>query len=287
VLAILEDSEPAVILTSRWLANSLPETQGIVVFDDEDYEGLPNTPYDTTLMPDAEAYLIYTSGSTGIPKGISVTQRNLISSTAARHIRYNEAPGVFLLLSSFSFDSSLAGIFWTLTSGGRLEIAKEYSVREPDEIVKLVEAEQVTHILALPALYDQILEHGAERLGTLKTVIVAGESCPLWLITKHRGRLPNTRIYNEYGPTEATVWCSVWEGSPTAGEMAPIGHPVANSRLYVLDEHMEPAPVGVEGDLWVGGAGVVRGYNCRQALTAESFLPDSFTAEPGRRLYRT
>ena len=241
------------------------------------------------VNPDNTAYVIYTSGSTGQPKGIRVLHRGLANSTFARIAYYPEAVKSFLLLSSFTFDSSLAGIFWTLSVGGALVLPPDQSRWELDSLSRLVEKHSVSHLLCVPSLYKTLIESSpSERLASLKVAIVAGESCPATLVKDHFVRLPHAALYNEYGPTEATVWCSVYRCEPgDESNRVPIGRPIANTQLYVLDSHMQVVPVGVPGELHIGGAGVTGGYWNRPELTAERFVPNPFDRTPGASLYKT
>ena len=241
------------------------------------------------VNPDNTAYVIYTSGSTGQPKGIRVLHRGLSNSTFARIAFYPEAVKSFLLLSSFTFDSSLAGIFWTLSVGGTLVLPPDQSRWELDSLSRLVEKHQVSHLLCVPSLYKTLIETSpSERLASLQVAIVAGESCPATLVKDHFSRLPHAALYNEYGPTEATVWCSVYRCEPgDESNLVPIGRPIANTQLYVLDSHMQVVPEGVPGELHVGGEGVSGGYLNRPQLTAERFVPNPFDSTPGARLYKT
>jgi amino acid adenylation domain-containing protein len=238
---------------------------------------------------DNTAYVIYTSGSTGQPKGVRVLHRGMVNSTFARIRFYPQAVKSFLLLSSFTFDSSLAGIFWTLSVGGTLVLPPDQSRWELDSLSRLVEKHQVSHLLCVPSLYKTLMESSpSERLASLKVAIVAGESCPVTLVKDHFSRLPHAALYNEYGPTEATVWCSVYRCEPRdESNRVPIGRPIANTQLYVLDSHMQVVPVGVPGELHVAGAGVSGGYWNRPDLTDERFIPNPFSPTPGARLYKT
>ncbi len=238
---------------------------------------------------DNTAYVIYTSGSTGKPKGVRVLHRGLVNSTFARIKFYPEPLQSFLLLSSFTFDSSLAGIFWTLSVGGTLVLPPDQSRWELDSLASLVEKHNVSHLLCVPSLYKTLIESNpSERMASLKVAIVAGESCPTTLVKDHYSRLPHAALYNEYGPTEATVWCSVYRCEPShEAIVVPIGRPIANTQLYVLDSHQQIVPVGVPGELHVGGAGVTGGYWNRAELTAEKFIANPFSTTPGERLYKT
>ncbi|EHR52438.1 amino acid adenylation enzyme/thioester reductase family protein [Saccharomonospora marina XMU15] len=240
------------------------------------------------VRPDSPAYVIYTSGSTGAPKGVLVEHRQLAASTLARRHVY---PGraVFLLVSPLCFDSSVAGIWGTLTSGGCLVVATAEQARDPQQLVGLIEEHGVTQILCVPGLYRSILDAGGrvglQRLRTLTTVVVAGETLPESLVRKHFEALPATELVNEYGPTETTVWAS-YHRFRAAGRVT-IGKPVPGARLYVLDALLDPVPPGTDGELFVGGVGVARGYLGRPGDTARAFVHDPFAGIPGARMYRT
>jgi len=232
------------------------------------------------------AYLIYTSGSTGQPKAVAVSQRNAVHSTVARFAYYREPVRAFLLLSSFAFDSSVAGIFWTLGQGGCLCLPAQDDAKDPAALVKLIERRRVSHLLALPSLYALLLEQSLP-LQAVNTVIVAGEACPNEVVRQHFAALPEVRLYNEYGPTEGTVWSSAYLAAIEDAERAlSIGRAIANVRIYILDRLFQPVPIGVAGELYIGGEGVARGYLQRPDLTAEKFAPDPFMNDGGR-LYKT
>jgi aryl carrier-like protein len=212
-----------------------------------------------------------------------------VNSTLARTAYYRETVRSFLLLSSFTFDSSLAGMFWTLSVGRTLVLPPDSSRWELDSLSLLIEKHQISHLLCVPSLYQTLIESSPiERLTSLKVAIVAGESCTVGLVKEHYRRLPHASLYNEYGPTEATVWCSAYRCEPEAELFrVPIGRPVANTQLYVLDPHMQMVPVGVSGELCVGGAGVAAGYWNRPELNAEKFIADPFSENRDARLYKT
>lgn len=218
-----------------------------------------------------------------------VSHHNLACSTAARAVAYSERPGVFLLLPSFAFDSSVAGIFWTLATGGTLALPPQRIEQDAHALAAFIERHAVTHTLCLPSLWAAFLEHApAARLHTLRTVIVAGEACPATLVRRHYDVLPGASLWNEYGPTEATVWSTVYAvPRGFAGARVPIGSPIAGARVHVLDAGGEPAPVGVPGELYIGGEGVAEGYVDRPEESALQFVPDPFSESAGARLYRT
>jgi amino acid adenylation domain-containing protein len=241
------------------------------------------------VLADNPAYLIYTSGSTGRPKGVLVSHQNLVHSTLARFSYYREPVNSFLLLSPFAFDSSVAGLFWTLCQGGMLVIPEEDSHQDPTQVEEVIARNSVSHLLSLPALHELMLRQARpEQLTSLRTVIVAGETCPAELVERHFEALPQAALFNEYGPTEATVWSSVHDCQRLAERRpVPIGRPVMNTQIYVLDRQFQPVPVGVTGEIHIGGEGVARGYLNHPDLTAERFVPDPFSRTPGARLYRT
>ncbi|MBW5480320.1 non-ribosomal peptide synthetase, partial [Streptomyces bambusae] len=241
------------------------------------------------VAADDAAYLIYTSGSTGAPKGVVVEHGQLAASTLARRTVYPGRP-VFLLVSPLAFDSSVAGLWGTLTAGGHLVVATPDEVRDPERLVELVERHQVTQLLCVPSLYSVLLDAarslGGERLSSLETVVVAGEPLPPELVDRHFAqRTAPTALVNEYGPTEATVWAS-YRRFDAPGPVS-IGRAVPGARLYLLDDELRPVPPGTEGELFIGGAGVSRGYHGRPEATARVFLDDPHPDVPGARMYRT
>jgi amino acid adenylation domain-containing protein len=235
------------------------------------------------------AYVIYTSGSTGKPKGVAVTHRNLAHSTASRFLYYEAKVEAYLLVPSFAFDSSVAGIFWTLCGGGTLVLLAAEGVGDLKEIGAAISRNRVSHLLCIPSLWALLaVQAPPAALRSLTTVIVAGEPCPPDLPDLHRGRLPGCSLFNEYGPTEGTVWCTVHRcAERPAGRPVPIGRPIPNVRIVLLDAALQPVPFGVPGELLLGGEGVAAGYLGRPELTAERWVPDPWAEEPGERLYRT
>jgi nonribosomal peptide synthetase protein BlmX len=263
-----------------------------VIVTPDDAAPQARTPVNAATVAVAEdaAYLIYTSGSTGEPKGVVVEHGQLASSTAARRAVYPDR-ATFLLLSPMAFDSSVAGLWGTLTAGDRLVVATADQVRDPERLVRLIEEQAVTRLLCVPSLYDVLLDaarrSGTYRLDTLREVIVAGEPLSQRLADRHftvfAGR--GTALVNEYGPTEATVW-TTYRRFEEPGPVS-IGGPVDHALIHVLDDELRPVPDGTAGELYVGGSGVARGYFGRPEQTERSFRPDPFAAAPGARMYRT
>ncbi|EST33059.1 hypothetical protein N566_19670 [Streptomycetaceae bacterium MP113-05] len=233
------------------------------------------------------AYLVFTSGSTGRPKPVAVPHAQLAASTAARAAFYGAEVPRFLLLSSLSFDSAYAGVFWTLTLGGTLVLPSDEQGKDADALAELVDIHQVTHTLTVPSFHRALLSRPGGPGATLRTVVVAGEACTPDLVREHRRVLPGCVLANEYGPSETTVWATGHLVEGEASAAVPIGRPVAGARVFVLDGGLRPVGVGVVGELFVGGVGVARGYAGRGGLTAERFVPDAWSGVVGGRLYRT
>lgn len=237
--------------------------------------------------PDTPAYIIYTSGSMGRPKGVIVSRSNLAYSTSARQAFYSEPPKAFLLLSSLSFDSSVAGLFWTLSTGGTLVVAEQRLEQDVERLAALIARYGVTHLLCLPSLYAVLIDHGdADELASLSHAIVAGEACPSSLPDRHRKCLPSTKLINEYGPTESTVWCMAADITDTPPDVAPsIGRPIPGTVIKLVDHRNRLVPQGVAGELMIGGQGVALGYQGQPVMTAAGF--PSLPGDDGGRFYRT
>jgi len=300
---LLDDTSARVLIVGTDRGVEAPNPPSIPVVAINDAGELTDTPDatsadpdDSNATPDDLAYVLYTSGSTGRPKGVAVTHRSLVNSTHARLHAYGEPVGCFLLLSPLIFDSSVAGIFSSLTQGGKLVLPAPHMEQDVQHLSELIARHQVTHTLLLPTLYDLLLQlANPEMLQSLQLVMVAGEACPPALVRDHYARLPQARLANEYGPTEATVWATVHHLAPPpldedgsfAARRVPIGRPIANAQAYILDGHGRPAPVGVPGELHIGGLGLAQGYLGQAEMTEERFAQHQIVEEPRVRLYRT
>lgn len=286
--AMLEDARCPVLITEQDLVTELtPPAQTTILFVNQ----LEVRQTGITHQPDPHdpAYVIYTSGSTGKPKGVVITHGSLSHSTRARLHQYPSTPGgeKFLLLSSMSFDSSVAGFFGTLCSGGTLVLAQEPLKRQPDRLLQRLEQNRVTQLLCVPSLLKVLLdEMGEHSPEALKCAIVAGEPCPPDLVSRFAEQLPGATLYNEYGPTEGTVWASVYTCLPQDQGAVSIGKPIADTQIYILDRQLHPTPCRVPGMLMIGGDGLARGYLGRPSLTAQKWLPHPF-GPAGARLYLT
>lgn len=275
------------VLTQSHLLDRLPADRVRAIALDTDPEAADDRPPAVTPAPEDPAYIIYTSGSTGRPKGVIVSHANLANSTRARFDYYDDVVETYALLSSLTTDSAVAGIYWTLCSGGHLVIPDNRAELDLEQLAKLISDLSVTHTLCVPSLYSLLLDHARPGLlQSLRTVIVAGEACASSLIEKHARVLPRATLYNEYGPSEACVWASVAnlsDDGPACG--VTIGRPVANTRLYVLDRGRRPVPIGVAGELYIGGKNVANGYLGNDSATDAAFVADPFGG--AGRLYRS
>ncbi|WP_420127936.1 non-ribosomal peptide synthase/polyketide synthase, partial [Longimicrobium sp.] len=292
---MLADSRPAVLLAPQSQAERFAAA-GVPVLDPADgaeWAHHPDTdPRPGGLSPDHLCYVIYTSGSTGRPKGVAVPHRGVASLLAdmQRRAPIGEGDGCSLWTST-SFDVSVYEIFSALLAGGRLCIPRDDVRLEAGAFLDWMEARDVHSAYLPPYFLAELRDRVARSPGRsrLHRLLVGVEPIPEPLLAEIRRSVPGLRIINGYGPTETTICATLHDVPDTArGErLTPIGPPAANTRVFVVDARMRPVPVGVVGELYVGGVGVARGYLNRPALTAERFVPDPLSGEPGARLYRT
>jgi amino acid adenylation domain-containing protein/thioester reductase-like protein len=241
------------------------------------------------LAPDNLAYVIYTSGSTGRPKGTMNTHKGICNRLLWMQETYHlTAADCVLQKTPFSFDVSVWEFFWPLLAGARLAIARPDGHRDPIYLVNLIAQQQITTLHFVPSMLQAFLEtEGLENCKSLKRVICSGEALSIELKERFEARL-EVELYNLYGPTEAAVDVTFWNckqqsNSPTV----PIGCPIANTQIYLLDNHLKIVPVGVPGELHIGGIQLALGYLNRPNLTAEKFIPNHLSDQPGDRLYKT
>ena len=256
----------------------------------------------TAVAGDNLAYVLYTSGSTGTPKGVMIPHTGIVN----RLLWMQEAYGLtaedrVLQKTPFGFDVSVWEFFWPLLTGARLVLAQPEGHKDPRYLADLIAREKITTVHFVPSMLEVFLEvlpekGGLETLTSLRRVVASGEALPPQLVRRFFSRLPQApseiELHNLYGPTKASVDVSFWPCVPEPpGDRVPIGRPIANHQLHVVDRALAPQPVGVPGELLLGGPGLARGYLGRPDLTAAVFIPDPFGSltggRPGGRLYRT
>ncbi|MGB7131472.1 MAG: amino acid adenylation domain-containing protein [Candidatus Sulfotelmatobacter sp.] len=292
VAFMLEDAGAPVLLTQARFAARLPQHKGITICLDSEWnqildEETANPPSITT--PESLAYMIYTSGSTGKPKGAMNTHRGICNRLLWMQDQYGLTEADTILQKTpFSFDVSVWEFFWPLLVGARLVLARPGGHREPAYLVDLIREQQVTVLHFVPLMLGIFLDQpGVEHSLSLRHVICSGEALPFHLQEQFFKLLP-AQLHNLYGPTEAAVDVTHWTCQrDSERKFVPIGRPVANTQIYVLDGNMQPVPIGVPGELYIGGVQVGRGYHNRPELTAERFLPDQFSGKPEARIYKT
>uniref|UniRef100_UPI002ABDE207 amino acid adenylation domain-containing protein n=1 Tax=Paraburkholderia sp. J63 TaxID=2805434 RepID=UPI002ABDE207 len=286
---MIEDSGIALLLTQARVRDALPVPVSLVVLELDTLDLSMEPATDPAVPVDVEnlAYVIYTSGSTGRPKGAANRHGALTNRLVWMQQAYGlDASDTVLQKTPFSFDVSVWEFFWPLMVGAKLAVAQPGDHRDPARLVALVERHGVTTLHFVPSMLHAFVAHGdAARCAGLKRIVCSGEALPAELAQRALALLPDAGLYNLYGPTEAAIDVTHWT-CVAGGGSVPIGRPIANVQTYVLDGALNLAPRGVAGELYLGGAGLARGYLDRAALTAERFVPDPFGRE-GERLYRT
>ncbi|MEU0562509.1 amino acid adenylation domain-containing protein, partial [Dactylosporangium sp. NPDC006015] len=267
-------------------AASMPDV-GVPVVPVDDQRS-PETDPRVRVRPDQAAYVIYTSGSTGVPKGVVVSHAGIVNRLHWMQARFGLRPGDRVLHKTpFGFDVSVWELFWPLIQGAVMVIAEPGMHRNPAYVADLILDDQVDTVHFVPSMLEAFLAspQAAECVG-LRRVVCSGEALSATVRDRFFETLPDVGLFNLYGPTEASVDVTAHEVRPTGSAVVPIGRPVANTRVYVLDERLAPVPVGVAGELYLAGVQLARGYVGRAGLTGERFVADPFDTAGGR-LYRT
>ncbi|HET6933427.1 MAG TPA: amino acid adenylation domain-containing protein, partial [Candidatus Angelobacter sp.] len=289
---MIADAQASVLLVQQKLLANLPQWHARVLAVDSDWNdhisALEASNLNLRIDGADLAYVIYTSGSTGKPKAAMNTHYGIRNRLLWGQEKYQLVNSDKVLQKTpFSFDVSVWEFFWPLTSGAQLVLAKPGGHQDSSYLVDLIRSQGITTVHFVPSMLQAFLdENGLEHCTTVKRVVCSGEAMSLELKERFFTRF-GCELHNLYGPTEASVEVTWWECRPNDGlRTVPIGRPIANTRMYVLDGEMRPVPIGVPGDLYIGGTAVGRGYWRRPALTAANFVPDPFSSG-GQRLYRT
>ena len=281
---MLGDAAAPVLLTESKLVDSLPTGAARVVRVDDDFSGQSPADLDGASAGDSLAYVIYTSGSTGKPKGVQVPHSSLTNFLQSfRQSLGIKTTDALLAVTTLSFDIAGLELFLPLVVGARIELAGREEAADGVWLASRIAEAGVTILQATPATWRLLLETGWSGRDGL-TMLCGGEALPRSLADR---LLPKGRsLWNVYGPTETTIWSTAWKVEAGDGPVL-IGRPIAQTQLYVLDARLRPVPVGVAGELYIGGAGLARGYLNRPGLTADRFMPDALGPKPGARMYRT
>ena len=292
---MLGDSAAPVLLTQRRLVESLPSTEArVLLLDDEvTYAGQPQTNpgrQEVGATSRNLAYVIYTSGSTGNPKGVMVEHQSVVDRLWWMQQEYQLTPEDRVLQKTvFSFDVSVPEFFWPLMVGARSVMVMHQGHKDASYLARMIQDNGITVLDFVPSMLQVFISQldGISSSG-IRKIIAAGEELTLALQKQCLACLPGSALHNLYGPTEGTIYATHWEcdAEQEAGSV-PIGRPVANTQIYVLDERGQPVPIGVAGEIHIGGEGVARGYLNRPDLTAERFVEDPFATRKGARMYRT
>nr|WP_268879070.1 non-ribosomal peptide synthetase [Albitalea terrae] len=299
---MLEDSAPLAVLTRGALHEELraaidgASAGSVPVLDllagDPAWSAQPAhdlSREETGLTPKHLSYVIYTSGSTGRPKGVMIEHRGLVNYLSWADRAYTPDDGS-VVSSSLSFDATITSVFTPLIRGSVVRLLPDG--REVDDLEALLASSPAGGLVKITPAHLDVLGHRLRAAGVRPAVgmlVVGGEALAPATVKLWRGLQPGVRVVNEYGPTETVVGCIVYEVDPdeVPDGNVPIGRPIANTQIYLLDADGRPVPVGATGEIHIGGAGVARGYLNRPELTAERFVPDPFSAEPGARMYKT
>jgi amino acid adenylation domain-containing protein/non-ribosomal peptide synthase protein (TIGR01720 family) len=295
---MLEDTRAPWLLTQRHLVEGLPESSAQALCLDDEWDEIARESEDNPKViqqPDSLAYLIYTSGSTGRPKGVMVSHRSLAAAYHSWRKPYLlDCSPCVLQMANFSFDVCTEDVLRGLLSGGRLVLCAQDTLLSPQNLYELMRAEKVELADFVPALIRPLLQYLEETRQTLDfmRVLISGADALYAEEYRKLRRLcgDDARVFNSYGLTEATIDNLIFESSAADAHLnglAPLGRPFAGVRVYLLDSQLQPVPVGVAGELYVGGDCLARGYLNRPDLTAARFLPNPFADEPGARLYQT
>jgi len=290
---MLADVGAKVVLAKQGLADKLPLGVGarIVSLDRERHRigDQPDTPIETNVNAENLAYVTYTSGSTGEPKGTEVPHRSLIGYIRGVNYAAFDEHQTFLQHSSISWDALTLELWTPLLQGGRA-VLYEGRMLTPSELQRMVLEHGVNTIWLTASLFNNVVDTMPEALEGLQQLLIGGEAISVAHVRKAMTRWPDLKIVNGYGPSECTVFSSCYVISELPGEQQrsiPIGRPIGDRRVYLLDPRLRRTAIGMSGEIYVGGPSVARGYLRRPALTADRFVPDPFSKEGGGRLYRT
>ncbi len=296
---MLQDTQAPVLLTQAKLLDLLPGDEDainrvptVICLDGQDtgieQEPIENLPQSATQAKNL-AYVMYTSGSTGRPKGVEIRHFSITRLLFGIDYAHLDETQTVLHMAPISFDASTFEVWGALLHGGRCILYPE-RVPTPKSMGALIRKHAVTTLWLTASLFNTMIDEAPEELRGVKQLLTGGEALSVTHIRRALRQLPGTRLINGYGPTETTTFACCYPIPADLSETLrsiPIGRPIGNTQVYVLNRQLKPVPVGVPGELYIGGAGVARGYLNRPELTAEKFIPDPFSDRPDARLYKT
>ena len=291
---MLKDSAVPVLITDQEFGESFSASDLRVISLDNQWDKIvqyPNKNLVTDVHPTNLAYIIYTSGSTGVPKGTLITHGGVVNYLSWCITHYAVARGSGAPInSSIAFDATVTSFFAPLLTGKKVVLLPEKE--EIESLAEVLLSRQQFSLVKITPAHLEILRHlfaDQELDGQTNCFVIGGEALSAATIELWRKRARSTRLINEYGPTETVVGCCTYEirSSEYSGDDVPIGRPIANTQMYILDQHMQPVPIGVCGEIYIGGAGVARGYLNRVDLTEQRFVQNPFSKDPRARLYKT
>jgi len=287
---MLEDTGASLVLTDEASRGNLPGAPARKISLDREWKKIaqePPEPAPARCAADDLAYVMYTSGSTGVPKGVEVRHRGIARLVCGADYARLDASRTFLQLAPISFDASTFEIWGPLLNGGSCVLFPG-RVPGPGELEEILKKHQVSTLWLTAALFNALIDAEPQALAEVSQLLIGGEALSVAHVRKGLALLPNTEIINGYGPTESTTFAccySIPRPLPEDISSIPIGRPIANTEIYILDGRLNPAPIGVAGELYIGGDGLARGYLNQPALTEEKFIAHPFN--PGARLYKT
>ncbi|MEO1373456.1 MAG: amino acid adenylation domain-containing protein [Cyanobacteria bacterium J06635_10] len=289
---ILEDVQSPVLLTQESLLDSLPSYWAQVICLDSDWETITHCSQENPIsgvVPSNLAYVMYTSGTTGQPKGVMARHSGVVRLVKQTNYVNLTEEETFLQLAPFSFDAATFEIWGCLLNGAQL-VVMPANIPSLMELGRSIREYQVTTLWLTVGLFHQMVDRQIEDLKPVRQLLSGGDTLSVADVQKVSRQLENCQLINAYGPTENTTFTSCYSVTQAAdmlGNTVPIGRPIANTQIYILDRYLQPVPVGVAGELYIGGDGLACGYLNRPELTAEKFLPNPFDCQPGARLYKT
>ena len=292
----LQDAQVPILLTQQSLVEKLPEYSGQVIYLDRDAAviGQENSENPTSgASSENLVYVLFTSGSTGQPKGVAIEHRSLLNYVDGILARLDLPPGSsYATFSTFAADLGYTAIFPALCTGGCLHVVSQEQLSNPEALVNYFQRHPIDCLKIVPSHLSALLAaSGTQSILPRQRLILGGEAASWTLIEQIRQQAPNCQIMNHYGPTETTVGVLTYpvrdQLSRHDSKTVPLGRPLANTQVYVLDKQLQPVPIGVPGELYIGGSGLARGYLNRPELTSERFITNRFTNESRARLYKT